>query len=335
MKGVSEQHAANSIGCIVLHAVLATVCWASASAAQPCAPGMRIFQHAAGVDCIPVSPERIVALHDGNVLLPLLELGVTPVGASGETGPEGRPFFRNTEAYDTSDITVVGKHRNESAEVVTYLEPDLIITTPSPEWHYATYSEIAPTIVIDVFKQPLRAALHQFADAVDRTERAQKLEARFDASIAEAQAQLGDVPAQTTALAMTYFGQRMRTMPWVHGYRAAFEAIGFRKPDWQKEFAGGSRVVEFSHEALLNMTVDAIFLIDFSGVSGPDGDYEKFMSNPLVKVTNVASANQIFELDGSKMGGVSWLRTIDAIDQIQEILSHTTFDPNVHVEAQP
>ena len=77
---------------------------------------MRVFEHAAGIDCIPASPQRIVALHDGNVLLPLLELGVVPVGASGEMDAQDRPFFRNTDRYDTSDITVVGKHRGESAE---------------------------------------------------------------------------------------------------------------------------------------------------------------------------------------------------------------------------
>ena len=43
---------------------------------------------------IPVAPLRIVSLQDLAITVPLLELGVTPVGSHGRTTAEGVPFIR-------------------------------------------------------------------------------------------------------------------------------------------------------------------------------------------------------------------------------------------------
>lgn len=50
--------------------------------ALECTDGMRPFEHAAGVDCIPQNPQRIVTLQDQNGLLPLMELGVRPIAST-------------------------------------------------------------------------------------------------------------------------------------------------------------------------------------------------------------------------------------------------------------
>ncbi|MEM6429246.1 MAG: ABC transporter substrate-binding protein [Deinococcota bacterium] len=294
------------------------------SYAQDCDAGFRSFEHAAGTDCIPENPQRIVALQDQNVLLPLMELGVTPLGASGATNADGEGIFRRLDGYDTSDVVFLGNHREEDIELVASLEPDLIITTPSPDWHYETFSLIAPTIVIDMFNQPVQVALFQFADAVNRTAEAEALEARFNARVSELLEPLGSIPEETTGFVVLNNGA-FRALPWVQGFGAAFEAIGFSRSAWEEENVTGIGVVEFSLEALGNVETDVIFLIDFTGDDGPDGQYEQFIANELVQLTPVGQANQIYQIDGTSMGGTSWLRSLDGVEQIAELLS----DPNL------
>ena len=46
---------------------------------------------------IPGQPLRIVSLQDLAITVPLLELGVTPVGSHGRTTAEGVPFIRSSD----------------------------------------------------------------------------------------------------------------------------------------------------------------------------------------------------------------------------------------------
>jgi iron complex transport system substrate-binding protein len=295
------------------------------ASSQDCPDGMRPFEHAAGTDCIPVDPQRIVALQDQNVLLPLMELGVVPLGASGGLLADGTEGFRRLDGYDTSGVAFLGMHREEDVEAVAALEPDLIVTTTSPDWHHETFSKIAPTIVIDMFTQPVGVALHQFADAVNRTGRANALEAALDARAAELREGLGDVPDRTRAMVLTNIGGTLRTMPWVQGFGAAFEAIGFERTEWEAENAAGIGSVEFPREALGTVEADAIFVIDFSGIDGPEGQYEQVMADPLFRLHPTGQAGQVFEIDGTRMGGTSWLRRQDGVEQIAAILSDPAF----------
>ncbi|MEM8787905.1 MAG: ABC transporter substrate-binding protein [Pseudomonadota bacterium] len=301
---------------------------AAPALAQDCPSGQRPFTHAAGTDCIPTDPQRIVALQDQNVLLPLMELGVTLLGASGRLDADGNRVFRRLDGYDTSDVEFVGLHREEDKELVVALEPDLIITTPSPEWHYETYTPIAPTIVIDMFNQPLQPALRQFAEAVNRVETHDALKAEFDARAAAVRADLGDTPGQTKALVMLNNGA-LRALPWVQGFGAAFEAIGFKRTDWEEENVTGIGVVEFSREVLGNIEADAIFVIDFSGDDGPNGQYEQVVADPLFQLHPAGQAEQIYQIDGTRMGGTSWRRTLDGVNQLAEILGAPGFRTDI------
>src|SRR5690606_2836491 len=54
---------------------------------------------------IPADPQRIVSLHDVSLTLPLLELGVIPVGSHGRTTAEGEPFIRSSAVLTGIDFT--------------------------------------------------------------------------------------------------------------------------------------------------------------------------------------------------------------------------------------
>ena len=45
---------------------------------------------------VPVHPKRIVSLHDLDITIPLIELGVPPVASHGRTRPDGSHFLRSS-----------------------------------------------------------------------------------------------------------------------------------------------------------------------------------------------------------------------------------------------
>lgn len=102
---------------------------------------------------IPLNPQRIVSGHDLPVTLPLIELGVLPVGSHGRGETLDTAFIRGSAAltgvdFDNSDIGWMGNYPID-IERVAAIQPDLIITTT---WQPADVDQlraIAPTFVID------------------------------------------------------------------------------------------------------------------------------------------------------------------------------------------
>ncbi|WP_127072256.1 ABC transporter substrate-binding protein [Pelagibacterium lentulum] len=102
---------------------------------------------------IPTAPQRIAALHDLSITIPLIELGVYPVASHGRTTSEGVGFIRSSKVltgvdFDNSDIEFVGNLPID-LEALAATEPDLIITTPWQTAPVEQLESIAPTIVLD------------------------------------------------------------------------------------------------------------------------------------------------------------------------------------------
>lgn len=138
---------------------------------------------------IPVAPQRIVSLQDLEITIPLLELGVTPVGSHGRTTAEGTPFIRSSAVltgvdFDNSDIAFVG-NLPADVEAVAALEPDLIITTPWQTAPVEQLAAIAPTIVLDSTTREEFSIYDVLADITGTGERLTVLKRRYDGQVAQ------------------------------------------------------------------------------------------------------------------------------------------------------
>ncbi len=138
---------------------------------------------------IPVAPKRIVSLHDVSLTLPLLELGVIPVGSHGRTTPEGEPFIRSSAVltgidFSNSTIEFVG-NLPADVEAVAALEPDLILTTPWQTAPVEQLAAIAPTIVLDSSVRRDFEMHEAIADITGTQDRLAILQARYDGQIAQ------------------------------------------------------------------------------------------------------------------------------------------------------
>lgn len=105
---------------------------------------------------VPAHPKRIVSLHDLDITIPLIELGVPPVASHGRTRPDGSHFIRSGALltgvdFDNSSIAFIGT-ADIDIEAIVAAKPDLIITEPTRNTPIEQLEKIAPTVSIDHLK---------------------------------------------------------------------------------------------------------------------------------------------------------------------------------------
>lgn len=210
---------------------------------------------------VPVRPLRIVSMHDSNLTVPLLELGVVPVGSHGRTTEAGEPYIRSSAMltgvdFSTSAIEFVG-NLPADIEAVAALEPDLILTIP---WQTAPLDQleaIAPTVVFDT---TTRRGIHMYQALAELTGTQDKLislEGRYQEQIAQIR-KLVDTEAITVSVMQGNGGVFYVTHTY-GGLGKILRDAGFTFPDAVEALGEGGEG-EFTGERLPELDADVIFV---------------------------------------------------------------------------
>ena len=120
---------------------------------------------------VPVHPKRIVSLHDLDITIPLIELGVPPVASHGRTRPDGSHFLRSSGMltgvdFDNSDIKFIGT-ADIDIEAIAAAKPDLIVTEPTRNTPVDQLAKIAPTVSIDHLERRYQEQIEALKATVD------------------------------------------------------------------------------------------------------------------------------------------------------------------------
>lgn len=209
---------------------------------------------------VPVAPKRIVTLHDSSLTVPLVELGVIPVGAFGRNGEAG-PFMRGAATltgvtFENSNIANVGGSPAD-LEAIAALEPDLIITSSFQEATAEQLEVIAPTVFVE---DNVRGELATFEDIAELTGTQDKLailKSRYQAQIDQVKAVIADRDISASII-LTQEGQ---IAAW-HTYGVIGKVLrdaGFTFPAIIDGLEGTERTF-FSGEELPAFDADFMFL---------------------------------------------------------------------------
>ena len=147
-----------------------------------CDDGFRSIDSAFGPTCIPVTPERIIALNE-SVMTNLLALGVTPIGVMDFANRDGSNYLGDT----TEEIASVGAPDGPNFEAMLALEPDLILGTPDliDEETLETLQQIAPTAISSAPNRDWRSNFLYVGEAIGKLGEAEALAERSDTRLAE------------------------------------------------------------------------------------------------------------------------------------------------------
>ncbi|MGB3384239.1 MAG: ABC transporter substrate-binding protein [Marinomonas sp.] len=208
---------------------------------------------------IPSHPVRIVSVYDIDITIPLIELGVMPIGSHGRISKNGTPYIRSSALltgvdFDNSDITFIGA-TNVDLETIVGLKPDLIITANSRPTPVDLLANIAPTISLD---SGLGAAhvYQQLATITHTEKRLAILERRYKEQIKSLKATI-DTHKITVSVMQPLRGK----ISVYHSYRSLGRVLrdaGFQFPSIINQIPKGERV-DFSAERLPELDADIIF----------------------------------------------------------------------------
>jgi iron complex transport system substrate-binding protein len=210
---------------------------------------------------VPVRPLRIVSLHDSNLTVPLLELGVVPVGSHGRTTEAGEPYIRSSGMltgvdFSTSGIEFVG-NLPADIEAIAAAEPDLILTIP---WQTAPLEQleaIAPTVVFDSDTRRGIDMYQALAELTGTEDRLTSLEGRYQQQIAQIK-KLVDTQNITVNVMQGNQGVFYVTHTY-GGLGKILRDAGFQFPDVVDALGEGGDE-QFTPERLPELDADVIFV---------------------------------------------------------------------------
>ncbi|WP_313760219.1 iron-siderophore ABC transporter substrate-binding protein [Rhizobium sp.] len=229
---------------------------------------------------VPKSPKRVVVSDGDDVLQPTVALGIIPVGASRPNFTGG--FAKGVAERLPADIGYIGSSGEPNFETVLTLEPDLILMSnddiPDLQGMYERYTQIAPTVLIDVQPKDWRKTLTTIAGATGREAQASELLAKYDERVGQVRSAIsGNIGTATIARVRTNLVRYMlqdTSFTW-----SVLKDVGFRAPP-QQQITSNDGFINISLERLDLLEADFILLLEDEGAKGPGAMSEKLKALP-------------------------------------------------------
>ena len=209
---------------------------------------------------VPVHPKRIVSLHDLDITIPLIELGVPPVASHGRTRPDGSHFLRSSGMltgvdFDNSDIKFIGT-ADIDIEAIAAAKPDLIVTEPTRNTPVEQLAKIAPTVSIDHLDGGAPEIYRKLAQLTGTQARLKVLERRYQEQIKALKATI-DTRKITVSVIQANQG-KINAMHSYHSLGRVLRDAGFTFPPLIEAIPDGGRI-DVSAERLPELDADFVF----------------------------------------------------------------------------
>lgn len=282
-----------------------------------------VFSHALGETEVPAKPERIIALSALELMWPLFQVGVEPVGVDIRSGTlEQLRTIDPALADRAGALPPIGGNDALNLEAIAALNPDLIIGMSWQAESYDDLSQIAPTVMLDgatdiVAWQRELAALAGVADNDMLEERI----AEYDARVATLREQYLDMwpNLEWTRLADFYAGNFyvLDTFPGDPAFKV-FADLGAQQSSTVAQFTG-QELPAISLELIPEYDADVIFITAYPEAINPQ-------MLTLLEPTFASQSNQIIEVQHARWAWRNVETLLLILDDLEVMLADGVWD---------
>lgn len=252
----------------------------------------RVVKHKLGETCIPVKPQRVIALDSSGILDSLLALGIKPIGMT-FINHLGRKLFHGLSADEIAGIELVGTNEQPSIEKILMLKPDLILSLQNNEGIYKQLSAIAPTVILEVdeYNLSIKESFKTIAKILDKEKEAQQVLIQYQKK-AKALKELLEDQLKEIEVSYIIYNQGVFYVP--ASSATAFQVltdVGVRiKPILLEK----NQWLPMSIEVISKYDADILFILN------PDNKPSSyFLDNPLISSLKSFKNQQVYVIDAA------------------------------------
>ncbi|MEC0089580.1 ABC transporter substrate-binding protein [Paenibacillus macquariensis] len=254
---------------------------------------VRTVKHAMGETDIKGTPQRVVVLtNEGTEAV--LALGIKPVGAVKSW--TGSPWYEHIKA-DMEGVQELGEEGQPNLELIAGLEPDLIIANKMRhEEIYEQLKAIAPTIESETLRGDWKLNFKLYAEALGKSEEADKQLAAFDTRIEDFKTKAGDKLKDTVSV-VRFMGGKTRVYHGDTFSGIIFDQIGITRNDMTLK-SKETFVDEITKERLPEVDAHRLFYFTYDTGDGKGNDTEKeWINDPLWKGLSAVKEGRVYRVD--------------------------------------
>lgn len=256
----------------------------------------RVVQHRLGEVCIPLEPQRIIALDVQSILDSLLALDVKPVGTAVDNLGDvenwsGYEYFPAVLPELVAGIESVGTEITPSLEKILELKPDLILLPDFSEQNYGQLSKIAPTVLIDIYnvKASIKDTFRYIAELLGKEEKAEEVLNQYQKRIEEFQNQLGN---RLSGLEVSVIGQDIDNFYVPPTHAAHMQVFGDIGIPIKPIFLEQEEWTTFSLEVIERYDADILFIVEDIG-----GSADFISQHPLILALEAVKNDRAYIVD--------------------------------------
>ncbi len=255
----------------------------------------RLIQHELGETCVPLKPQRIIAV-DQIALEALVALDLKPIAIP-------HPAFFGSKANllknKITGIEYVGKEPQINLEKILQLKPDLIVGVYGidPET-YKLFSQIAPTAKVQHFQNNWQTPLRQIGKITNKTEKVEELITQYEQRVKTIRTELGN-KLDTLEVSVSRFHGGVQLPEFNSQFSfpgTILKAVGISMPINQRQF------IHTPDDILVTLSLERIDLLDadvlFVAVDpGATDLFQKYQKTSLWQTLNVVKNQKFYTVD--------------------------------------
>ncbi|MBD2567374.1 iron-siderophore ABC transporter substrate-binding protein [Anabaena lutea] len=255
----------------------------------------KVIKHTWGETCVPLKPQRIIAL-DETSMEALLALDLKPIAA---TQPNITGSIIPKLGKKAEGIVYLGKNSQPNIEKMVLLNPDLILGFSLNAEQYKLFSQIAPTITLDYIQNGWKDAFSSIAEITGKSEQAQKLLDEYQQQVQELRTFINHkLKEKTVSVSRFYAGNKFTEFRTKYSFPGSLlTEVGIVLPEIQYQLTNENQpLVSVSLERLDLINADILFIVLDPGA---EQNFQKYQNSPLWQNLKAVQNQRVYTVDSS------------------------------------